>query len=46
MNERHKFKKFNEGKQSTMTQERIDQLNSIGFEWFVGRGPSKHNSQV
>jgi len=32
-NQRSAYKRFKDGQRSTMTQERIDQLNSIGFDW-------------
>ena len=32
-NQRNAYKRFKDGQHSTMTQERIDQLNSVGFDW-------------
>jgi len=33
--QRSEYKKFQDGKPSSMTQERINQLNAIGFQWKV-----------
>ena len=33
--QRSEYKKFKDGKASSMTQERINQLNAIGFKWKV-----------
>jgi hypothetical protein len=32
-------KRFLAGKKSPLTQERIDRLNRVGFEWFKIRSP-------
>ena len=36
--QRKEFKLFMEGKPSRITQERIQRLESVGFEWVARRG--------
>ena len=40
-NQRQAYKFFNSGKKSTLTPERIERLESIGFKWRVVDGPDE-----
>ena len=42
--QRQQYKKWLNGVYSTITQERIDQLNEINFVWEVGRGTQKDDT--
>lgn len=39
--QRSQYKLLKEGKKSNMTQERIDRLNELGFEWKVDDNPNR-----
>jgi hypothetical protein len=39
--QRYQYKLFQKGQPSQLTDERIQQLNGLGFAWVVGRGKSK-----
>eukprot|EP00751_Fragilariopsis_kerguelensis_P044562 CAMPEP_0170982180 /NCGR_PEP_ID=MMETSP0736-20130129/3465_1 /TAXON_ID=186038 /ORGANISM="Fragilariopsis kerguelensis, Strain L26-C5" /LENGTH=163 /DNA_ID=CAMNT_0011405339 /DNA_START=222 /DNA_END=710 /DNA_ORIENTATION=- len=46
--QRHSYKLIEEGKPSTLTKERIDSLNKLGFVWQVGKreNPSQWDERL